>query len=78
MLIGLHIWGGFLYGGLILAGFFGNSVSYNKNNAIITTSRHIENPGIVRTVYSDIFSNIQPFSSILRKVKPYSAIFWIY
>ena len=33
------------------------NISYN-NNFLITISLHIENPGIVRTVYSGIFKNI--------------------
>ena len=35
-----------------------NNISYNNNNVNITMSRHIENPGLVRTVFSGIFSHI--------------------
>ena len=47
--------------------------------------RHIENPGIVKTVYSDIFRRIQIYSPMfslvqghsgrLRCIEPYSVIF---
>ena len=52
-----------------------NNISYNNNNVIITISRHIENPGIVRAVYSWTFSNIQPGSGIMMNIKAYSNIF---
>ena len=32
-----------------------NNISYNNNSVVITISRHIEDPGILRTIYSDIF-----------------------
>ena len=58
---------------------------YDNNNVITTISRHIENPGIVRTVYSHIFQaysgkfrNIQPCSDILRGIKAYSGILEAY
>ena len=56
---------------------------YDNNNVITTISRHIENPGIVRTVYSETaysgtFSNIQPCSDILRGIKAYSGILEAY
>ena len=38
---------------------------------MITTSQHIEKPGIVKTVYSGIFSKIQSCSGILRDIKAY-------
>ena len=33
--------------------------SYNNDSVIRTISRHIDNPGIVRAVYSAIFRDIQ-------------------
>ena len=53
-----------------------NNISYNNKNIIITISRYIENPGIVRTVcsvahfqaYLGTFSNIQPCSGILLNI----------
>ena len=36
---------------------------------IITMSRHIENPGIVRTVYSGIFRDMQQYSAMLRHIE---------
>ena len=44
------------------------NISYN-NNVIITISRHIENPGIVRTVYSGILRHIQGHSAIFSRVR---------
>ena len=38
---------------------------------IITILRHIENPDIVRTVYSGIFRHIQEQSAILSHVQAY-------
>ena len=46
----------------------GNNTSYNNNSVIITIWRHIENPGIVRTV-------IQVFSGIFKVIKQYSGMF---
>ena len=49
--------------------------------------QHIENPDIVRTIYSGIFRHIegysaiftiQPFSGILRDIRAYSGIFEAY
>ena len=42
-----------------------------KNNFIINISQHIENPGIVKTVYSCIFRPIQSHSAIFSHVKAY-------
>ena len=39
--------------------------TYSKPCQISKIMRHIENPGIVRTVYSDIFKHIQGHSAIL-------------
>ena len=36
-----------------------NNISYNSGNVITTLSRHVENPGIIRTVYLSISSHIQ-------------------
>ena len=36
--------------------------------------RHVGNPGIVRTVYSDIFKYIEGYSGILMNVHPESGI----
>ena len=36
-----------------------NNISCNSDNVNLTLSRHIENPGIVRTVYLSISSHIQ-------------------
>ena len=41
------------------------------NNFVINISQHIENPGIVRTVYSCIFRPIQSHSAIFSHVKAY-------
>ena len=40
-------------------------------NFIITISRHIKNPGIVRTVYSGIFRPLQGHSAIFHHVQAY-------
>ena len=40
------------------------SEAYSKPCQISKTVRHIENSGIVRTVYSNIFRNIQGHSAI--------------
>ena len=45
--------------------------SYNNNNVIITILPHIENPGIVTTLYSGIFRDIQQYSVIFRDIKTY-------
>ena len=65
-------------------------VAYSKPYQISEMMRHIENPGIVRTVYSGIFRHIQGLSAILshvqalrdilrqvllRHIEPYSDIF---
>ena len=47
-----------------------NNISHN-NDAIVTLSRYIENPGIVWTVYSGIFRDIQQYSGI---IEAYGAI----
>ena len=41
----------------------------NFNNVIVTISRHIENPGIVGTVYSSICRHIQGHSVIFTHVQ---------
>ena len=43
--------------------------SYLKPCQICKMMRHIENPGRVRTVYSDIFSDIQGHSAIFNHVQ---------
>ena len=43
----------------------------NNNNVIITILWHIENPGIVRTVYSGIFRHIQGHSAIFTHAQAY-------
>ena len=47
-----------------------HNISYN-DNVIITILHHIENSGIVRTVYSGIFRHIQQYSAMLGKVEGY-------
>ena len=47
------------------------NISYNNNNIIMTTVRHIENPGIVITVYLNIFRHIEGHSAIFSHVKAY-------
>ena len=37
---------------------FYSNISYNDDNVIITILWHIDNPSIVRTIYSDIFIHI--------------------
>ena len=52
--------------------------AYSKPCQISRMMRHIENPGIVKTVYSCIFrdiNNIQPCSDISSDIKAYSGIF---
>ena len=49
-------------------------ISYNDDNAIITISRHIENPGIVRIIiytFSGIFRNIQQYSIMFSQTEKY-------
>ena len=46
-------------------------ISYNNDNAIIKISRFIDNPGLVRTVYSDISKHIQGHSAIFSYVHTY-------
>ena len=36
---------------------------------IITILHHIENPGIVKTVYSGIFRDIQQYSAMLKHIE---------
>ena len=38
-------------------------------NVFITILQHIENPGIVRTVYSSIFRDIQQYSAMVRLLR---------
>ena len=52
--------------------------AYLKPYPISKILRHIENPGIVRTViqsYSETFSNIHPCLDIFRDIKAYWGIF---
>ena len=44
-------------------------VAYSKPCHISTMMRHVENPGIVRTVYFDIFTYILENSAILSHVQ---------
>ena len=46
-----------------------NNISDNNDNVIITMLWHIENPGIVRTIYSVIFSHIYGNSPIFSHVQ---------
>ena len=52
--------------------------AYAKHCQISKMTRHIENPGIFRTVYSGISKDIQQYSGILRKIKAYSSIIVAY
>ena len=45
-------------------------VTKKKKNVFITISRHIQNPGIIRTVYSDIIRDIHIHSGIFRNIQP--------
>ena len=47
----------------------------NNNNVIITILWHIENPGIVRTVYSGIFRHTEGHSAIFSHVQLFSYSF---
>ena len=47
-----------------------NNISYN-NNIVIIISRHIENSGIVKTVYSGIFRHIEEHSVIFSHAQAY-------
>ena len=55
-----------------------NNIRYNNNNIIMTILWYIENPGIVRLVYSGIFRHIQGLiqvcSCILKDIKAYSGV----
>ena len=51
--------------------FYYNNISCNSNSVIATISRHIENPDIVRTVYSGIFRHIQGHSAIFSHAQAY-------
>ena len=44
-------------------------IAINNKNVIITKLRHIENPGIVRTVYSGIFRHTEGHSAIFSQVQ---------
>ena len=46
----------------------------NNNNVIVTISRHIENPSIVRTVYSGIFREIEQYSAIFSGIEEHQGI----
>ena len=46
----------------------------SKSCQIAKVMKHIENPGIVRMLYSGIFRDIQPFSGMMRGIKAYSGI----
>ena len=52
------------------------TIIINNNNVIITILWHIENPGIVRTVYSGIFRHTEGHSAIFSHVQlfPYSFV----
>ena len=43
--------------------------SRGRNQIMLIISQHIENPGLVRTVYSGIFRDIQQCSAILRLIE---------
>ena len=52
--------------------------AYSKPCQKCKMMRHIEKPGLVRTVYlnnSGIFSNIHPSSAMLKDIKAYGGIF---
>ena len=52
--------------------------AYSKPCQKCKMMRHIEKPGLVRTVYSNnsgIFSNIHPSSAMLKDIKAYGGIF---
>ena len=62
---------------------FQHNNSYNSNNITIIISQHIENPDIVRTVYSGIFTSglfwdIQQYSAIVRHIEAYLGIIEAY
>ena len=44
------------------------NISYNNDNVIITISRHIQNPDIIRTA---IFRNIQQYSTMFTDIEEY-------
>ena len=46
-----------------------NKINFNNDNVIVTISRHIENPGIVGTVYSSICRHFQGHSVIFTHVQ---------
>ena len=48
-----------------------NDISYNNDSVIITISQHIENSGIVRTLYSGLFRHTQGHSVIFSHVQVY-------
>ena len=48
-----------------------NRVDRNSNNISKTILQHNENPGIVRTVYSGIFRDIQPRLGKLMHIMEY-------
>ena len=47
-----------------------NHISYN-NDVIITLLQHIVNPGIVRTIYSGMFRDIQQVLTMFRYIEGY-------
>ena len=52
-----------------------NNINYKNNNVIITISLQIENPGIVRTVYSGIiFGDIQQYFVMFRYIEGHLGI----
>ena len=51
--------------------FWYNNIGCNKENVILTMSRHIENPDIVTTVYLSIFIYIQGYLGIFSNVREY-------
>ena len=48
--------------------------AYSKSCQISTMISHIEYPGIIRTVFSGIFSNIQHYSAMFRHIEEYYSI----
>ena len=64
------------------------SAAYSKPFQISKMMRHIENPGTVKTVYSEIFrriqghspifSHVQRHSGTLRYIEAYSGIIEVY
>ena len=49
---------------------------YSNHCQIPKIMKHIENPGIIRTIHLGIFRHIQGHPAIFRDIKAYWAIFW--